>query len=156
MSVHPSHRTTESDKPFFPLEFPLSSKGIERSSESAMESTALMTARLPLPTSGSRSKPLSPASFTRAARRLASVPFSSGSGSGSVVLLSCRSRDYAGVGSLVSAAAASGDTADAGSESILLSVQVNIPLSIESLVEFETLFPVVSSSRIDCSISMVG
>ena len=103
-----------------------------------------MTARLPLPTSGSRSKPLSSASFTRAARRLASVPFSSGSGS--VVLLSRRSRDYAGVGSLVSAAAASGDTADAGSESILLSVQVRIPLSIESQVEFETLFPVVSSS----------
>ena len=140
--MHPlsaSHRTTESDKPFFPLEFLLSSKGIETSSDSAMESTALMTARLPLPTSGSRSKPLSSASFTRAARRLDSVPFSSGSGS--VVLLSRRSRDYAGVGSLVSTAASSGDTADAGSESILLSVQVRILVSIESLVQFETPLP---------------
>lgn len=118
-----------------------------------MESTALMTARLPLLTSGSRSKPLPFASFTTAACRLASAPCS---GSGSVVLLSRRSRDYAGVGSLVSAAAAPGDTADAGSESILLSVQVRVPLSIESLVQFETPLPVASSSRIDCSISMVG
>ncbi|XP_066395319.1 copper-transporting ATPase PAA1, chloroplastic-like [Miscanthus floridulus] len=113
-----------------------------------MESLALMTARLPLPTSGYRSKPLSPASFTRAARRLDSVPFSSGSGS--VVLLSRRSRDYAGVGSLVSAAASSGDTADAGSESILLSVQGMMcdgcAASVKRILESQ---PEVTSATVD-------
>ncbi|KAG2638454.1 hypothetical protein PVAP13_2NG595320 [Panicum virgatum] len=63
-----------------------------------MESTALI-APLPLLTSRSRSKPLSPASIR--ARRPASIPFY---GSGRVVLFSRRGREYAGVGSLVSAA----------------------------------------------------
>ncbi|RLN35203.1 hypothetical protein C2845_PM03G13260 [Panicum miliaceum] len=83
-----------------------------------MKSTALI-APLPLLTSRSRSKPLSPAS-TRA-RRPASIPFSYGSGR--VVLFSRRGREYAGVGSLVSAAAATGEGAGGGSEAILLSVQ---------------------------------
>ncbi|NP_001159260.1 uncharacterized protein LOC100304350 [Zea mays] len=112
-----------------------------------MESTALMTARLPLLTSGSRSKPLPFASFTRAACRLASAPFS---GSGSVVLLSRRSRDYAGVGSLVSAAADPGDTADAGSESILLSVQGMMcdgcAASVKRILESQ---PEVTSATVD-------
>ncbi|OEL22908.1 hypothetical protein BAE44_0016076 [Dichanthelium oligosanthes] len=84
-----------------------------------MESTALI-ALLPPLTSRSRSKPLLPASFTRA-RRLVSIPFFTCSGR--VVLFSRRGREYAGVGSLVSAAAATGEAVDGGSEAILLSVQ---------------------------------
>ncbi|CAL5071685.1 unnamed protein product [Urochloa decumbens] len=84
-----------------------------------MESTALI-ASLPLLTCRCRSKPLFPASFTRA-RRPASISLSSGSGRG--ILFSRRGRDYAGVGSSVSAAAAAGEAADGGSEAILLSVQ---------------------------------
>ncbi|TVU37800.1 hypothetical protein EJB05_11135 [Eragrostis curvula] len=87
-----------------------------------MESTAL-TARLPIPLSRSRSKLLSPSPFA-GARRLASVPLPSSSGR--VVLLSCGGRKYAGVGSSVVAAAASGEAADAGSEAILLSVQPEV------------------------------
>ncbi|KAJ1291951.1 hypothetical protein BS78_02G355600 [Paspalum vaginatum] len=111
-----------------------------------MESTALTTAGFPLLTSRSRSRRLSSASFTRA-RRLASVPFS---GSGSVVLLSRRSRGYAGVGSWVSAAAASGDTADAGSETILLSVQGMMcdgcAASVKRILESQ---PEVTSAAVD-------
>ncbi|WVZ66748.1 hypothetical protein U9M48_015929 [Paspalum notatum var. saurae] len=112
-----------------------------------MESTALMTAGFPLLSSRSRSRSLSSASFTRT-RRLASIPFSSGSGS--VVLLSRRSRGYAGVGSWVSAAAASGDTAEAGSETILLSVQGMMcdgcAASVKRILESQ---PEVTSAAVD-------
>jgi len=115
-----------------------------------MESTALI-APLSLLTSRSRSKPLSPASIR--ARRPASIPFY---GSGRVVLFSRRGREYAGVGSLVSAAAATGEAADGGSEAILLSVQVNpydrIPTRIRSSPPRRALF----SNRLFDSISMVG
>ena len=104
-----------------------------------MESTALI-APLPLLTSRSRSKPLSPASIR--ARRPASIPFSYGRGR--VVLFSRRGRVYAGVGSLVSAAAATGEAADGGSEAILLSVQVHpydrIPTRIRSSPPLRALF----------------
>jgi len=109
-----------------------------------MESTALI-APLSLLTSRSRSKPLSPASIR--ARRPASIPFY---GSGRVVLFSRRGREYAGVGSLVSAAAATGEAADGGSEAILLSVQGMMcdgcAASVKRILESQ---PEVTSATVD-------
>ncbi|CAN6206130.1 unnamed protein product [Urochloa humidicola] len=111
-----------------------------------MESTALI-ASLPLLTCRCRSKPLSPASFTRA-RRPASISLSSGTGHG--ILFSRRGRDYAGVGSSVSAAAAVGEGADGGSEAILLSVQGMMcdgcAASVKRILESQ---PEVTSATVD-------
>ncbi|KAF8668795.1 hypothetical protein HU200_051990 [Digitaria exilis] len=113
-----------------------------------MESTALI-APLPLLTTRSRSKSLSPASFTRASRP-ASISLSSGSGR--VVLFSRRGREYAGVGSSVSAAAATGEAAGGGSDSeaILLSVQGMMcdgcAASVKRILESQ---PEVTSATVD-------
>uniref|UniRef100_A0A0A9A6K0 HMA domain-containing protein n=1 Tax=Arundo donax TaxID=35708 RepID=A0A0A9A6K0_ARUDO len=114
-----------------------------------MESTVL-TPRLPLLTSFTRSKPLSLSSCA-GARRLASVSFSSDSGR--VVLLSRGGGGgkCAGVGSLVfAAAAASGEAAGAGSEAILLSVQGMMcdgcAASVKRILESQ---PEVTSATVD-------
>ncbi|RCV14040.1 hypothetical protein SETIT_2G395500v2 [Setaria italica] len=111
-----------------------------------MESTALI-AQLPLLISRSRSKPISPSSVTRA-RSLTSISFSSGSRR--VALFSRRGREYAGVGSSVSAAAATGEAADGCSETILLSVQGMMcdgcAASVKRILESQ---PEVTSATVD-------
>ncbi|KAL6656991.1 hypothetical protein ACP70R_004771 [Stipagrostis hirtigluma subsp. patula] len=109
----------------------------------------VVTARSPLLLRRPRSKPLSAFPFA-GARRLASVSFSFGRGRGVLLSRGSGGGEYAGDGSSVCTAAASGEAAAAGSEAILLSVQGMMcdgcAASVKRILESQ---PEVASATVD-------